>query len=87
MRMNLRHQSRREHAWSDHIEPSCRLRNWQIWAERDGGRTLADIGREFGLSRERLRQICAHHWRLWTSLHALGFEDGCLSEIKETNIA
>jgi hypothetical protein len=35
------------------------VRNERIAAERQKGRTLADIGREFGLSAERVRGICA----------------------------
>jgi len=32
-------------------------RNLFIWIEAAKGRTYADIGREYGLSRERIRQI------------------------------
>jgi len=43
--------------------PETRERYWQMLVERSEGSSLADIGRRWGLTRERVRQIEAKFLR------------------------
>jgi DNA-directed RNA polymerase sigma subunit (sigma70/sigma32) len=52
------------------------VRRLQIWASRRGGQTLAAVGREFGVTRERVRIIVLQVKRSLSRVRDLGMFQG-----------